>query len=336
MATVAHAFSPTEFQVWIVSDATNAGDTGLHASNMKQLDVDSVGFPTLNLNQVLDVRSGIGRTFKDEDFFQDNKLRVTEFTISGNLHNDDGHKLLAQNICNDVSGDIAVASGYTGTSQKYGAAVTNAASSLTVVIRPSDHTNQRSIEIAGCVVTNFSITADTGTEGGRYKFSATLQSGKVPDLNESAVDSGEPTAGGTAYVNTDLPLLSSASAFKVKNIDVIMSSFTATIDLPAVFTGATSTGYEVVSRGSEIAVTVDTQIKYDGETKTLPHSFDTQTAATSGNMFVITNNNAFGVDVQNGVLTNVAFSEGDIMMLDCSIKSVDDGTDALISFDVTS
>jgi hypothetical protein len=40
--------------------------------------------------------------------------------------------------------------------------------------------------------------------------------------------------------------------------------------------------------------------------------------------------------MQNGVFTNVAYNEGDIMMLDCSIKSVDDGADALITFDVTS
>jgi len=131
-------------------------------------------------------------------------------------------------------------------------------------------------------------------------------------------------------------MLSSGSGFKVFNTDTVMNNFTATIDSPAIFTGVTSTGYEVVSRGSEIAVTVDTQVKYDGNTKGFVNSFDTQTAALSGNMFVITNNNAFGVDVQNGVLTNVGYSEGDIMMLDCSIKSVDDGSDALISFDVSS
>jgi hypothetical protein len=53
-------------------------------------------------------------------------------------------------------------------------------------------------------------------------------------------------------------------------------------------------------------------------------------------MFVIVNNNAYGLDMQNGVFTDVAYNEGDIMMLDCSMKSVDDGTDALITFDTTS
>lgn len=326
MATVAHAFSPKEWKVGIVSDATNAGATGI-GSTMNQLDVDSIGFPTLNVNQKLDVRSGASRTFKDEDFFQENALRAVEISLSGTLHVDAGHKLLAQNICNDVSGNVAVASGFTGASQKYGAAVTNAASSLTLVMQPSDTTNQQGLEFFGCVVTSFSITAEAGTDGGQYKWSATLMTGKKPDLASTA----SPTI--TAYANTDIPKLSGSSGHKVFNTDVIMSSFTTAIESPAVFTGVASDGFEVVSRGAEIAVTAEAQVKYDGNTKGFINSFDTQTAALSGNMLVITNDANFGVDIQNGVFTDVALSEGDLMMLDCSIKSVDDGTDALVEFD---
>jgi len=328
MAKVAHAFSPKEWKVGIVSDATNAGATGI-GSTLNQLDVDSIGFPSLNVTQKLDVRSGVGRTFKDEDFFQDNILRASEISLSGTLHNDTGHKLLAQNICNDVTTDIAVASGFSPASQKYGAAITNAASSLTVVFQPSDITNQQGLEFFGCVVTAFSINAETNTDGGQYKWSATLQTGKKPDLASTA----EPTI--TAYTNTDIPLLSSSSGHKVLNVDVILNSFSVALENPAVFTGVASGGYEVVSRGAEMAVSVEAQVKYDGNTKGFINSFDTQSSAQSGDMFVITNNNAFGVDVQNGIFTNVALSEGDIMMLDCSIKSVDDGTDALVTFDVS-
>lgn len=329
MAKVAHTFSPKEFTVWIATDNTAAGTTGIHASNMYQLDVDSVSMPTLNVNQVLDVRSGAGRVLKDEDFFQDNKLRVVELSLSGTLHNDAGHKLLLQNICNDVSGDPAIATGFTPASQKYGAAVANVASSLTVVIKASDHTNQKSLEMPGFVVTNFSMTADNGTEGGRYKFSATLQSGIVPDLNEAST-----AAGNNVYAVTTDAFLSSSSGHQVFATDVIMNSFTVTLENPAVFTGATTTGYEVVSRGAEMAVTVDTSVKYDGNTKSFIHSFDSQTAFTDGNMFVIINDNAFGVSMPDGVLTNVAYNEGDIMMLDVSMKGVDAGAD-VITFDVT-
>ena len=131
--------------------------------------------------------------------------------------------------------------------------------------------------------------------------------------------------------------MSNASSLKVSDVDVVMNSFTATIDSPAVFTGVTTTGYEVVSRGAETAVTVDTQVKYDGNTKGFISEFDTQTAAnTAGSMFTMTNNNAYGIIVTSGLFTGVALSEGDLMMLDCNIKSVDDGSSALITFDLSS
>ena len=332
MATVAHTFSPKEFKCFVISDATNAGSTGIHSGNMYQLDVDSVSFPSLNVTQVLDVRSGVGHTLKDEDFFQDNKMRVVELSLSGTLHDDVGHRLLLANICGAAQADDTnqtIASAHKIVAQKYGAAITNNASSLTVVIQPSDVSNQTGLEIAGCVVTNFSISADANTEGGRYKFSATLQSGKVPDLASTAA------AGSNVYANTTGTTLASASGVKVYATDAVLNSFTTTIDYPAVFTGITSTGYEVVSRGAECSVTHDCQVKYDGNTKGLVNSFDSQTAAQAENTFIITNNGKFGIDTANGVLTNVAYSEGDIMMLDCSIKAVDDGTDELLIVDLS-
>tara|TARA_R100001463_G_scaffold2964_3_gene12288 strand:+ start:691 stop:1692 length:1002 start_codon:yes stop_codon:yes gene_type:complete len=332
MAGAIQAFSPKEWKVAVVSDATNAGATGI-GSTMNQLDVDSIGMPSLNPNQVLDVKSGVGRTLKDEDVFQSNILRVSEFTLSGTLHNDTGHKLLLQNICNDVSGDVAVASGFTASSQNMAGstAVTNAASSLTFVFQPSDVTNQQGMEFFGCLVTNFSITGDTGTEGGRYKWSATIQTGKKPDLASTA----EPTI--TAYANTNVPLMSNASDVRISDVsNMVLGSFTATIDSPAIFTGATSSGYEIASRGSEISVNVDAQVKYDSNTKGFINEFDSQTGAnTAGNMFKMVNNNAYGILVTSGLFTNMALSEGDIMMLDCSIKAVDDGSSDLISFDLS-
>ena len=328
----AFAFSPKEFKCFVISDATNAGTSGIHSSNMLQLDVDSVSYPSLNVTQALDVRSGVGATLKAEDFFQDNKMRVVELGLSGTLHDDVGHRLLLANICGAAQADDTnqtIASGHKIIAQKYGAAVTNNASSLTIIIQPSDVTNQTGLEFPGMVVTNFTITADAGTEGGRYKFSATLQSGKVPDLASTAA------AGSAAYANTTTAFLSDASGIKVFALDAMLNSFTTTIDYPAVFSGVTSTGYELVGRGAECSVTHDCQIKYDGITKGLVNSFDTQTAAKAENMFIVVNNGAYGIDTANGVLTNVAYSEGDIMMLDVSIKAVDDGTDELLIVDLS-
>ena len=323
------AFSPKDYRVAVRAESTNGSDPGI-ASSILYLDVDSIGFPSLNVNQSLDVRSGAGRTFKDEDFFQDNVMRVSEISLSGTLHNDAAHEQLARNITNNTSSQNAIVdSNHTGTDQKYGEGVSNDCSSLTVVFQPSDVTNQQGMEFFGCVVTNFAISADMATEGGRYKWSATLQTGKKPDLASVA----EPTI--TAYANTDIPKLSSASDIQVMDIEVVLNSFTCTIDHPAVFSGLTSRGYEVVGRGAEIGVTVDTQVKYDAVSKTLPNDYDGQTAANTSDSFVIINDANFGINIDNAVYTNVAFSEGDMMMLDCSLKSVDNGTNPLVTVDIT-
>jgi hypothetical protein len=330
MAVSAKVFSPKEWKVAVVSDATNAGDTGI-GSTMLQLDVDSVGMPTLNNNQVLDVRSGAGRTFKDEDFFQDNILRVTEITLSGTLHSDAGHKQLLQNITNNTATENGiVATNHTGTDQRYGANVSNNCSSLTLVMQPSDVTNQKGLEFFGCVVTSFSISADATSEGGRYKFSATLQTGKKPDLASTA----EPTI--TPYLNTNIPMLSSGTGIRAMGKEVVLNNFTSTIEHPAVFSGLTTTGYEVVGRGAEIAVTTEAQVKYDANTMTMINDYDTQTGANTSDSFVIVNDNAFGINIDNAVYTNVALSEGDMMMLDIALKSVDNGSNPLITVDVTS
>ena len=158
------AFSPKEYTCWIIAEST-AGTSAVHASNMYQLDIDSVAYPSLNVNQALDVRSGLGRTLKDEDFFQDNALRVTELSLSGTLHNDVGHKLLLRNICEKTPGssDISVASGYQPPTIKYGSTNTTSGDTLTIVVKAVDPTvngstaldDNRNFIFAGCVCTNF-------------------------------------------------------------------------------------------------------------------------------------------------------------------------------------
>ena len=332
------ASSPKEYSCWIINEST-AGTSALHASNMYQLDVDSVGFPSLNVNQALDVKTGLGRTLKDEDFFQDNKARVVELSLSGTLHNDAGHLILLRNIANDYSGDVDVATGIQPPTIKYGAALTTAGDTFTVVIKGVDPTvgagvnldDSKNYVFTGCVCTNFSISADMGTEGGRYKFSATVQTGYTPNLNEV---SPRNAIGSNNYTNATDTTLASTSGHLVYNKSCIMNSFTCTVDYPAVFVGVTSNGFDVVNRGSECSVTVDSQIKLDDVTQGLPHSFDTQSAYNTTDSFKVVNSANYGIEIENMVLTNVATSEGDVMMLDCSLKSVDDGSESLATFDV--
>lgn len=327
MAKVGHNFSPKDYSCWVIQEVT-AGTTPTATSAARALNVDSVSYPSLNVNQALDVRTG-GRFLRDDDFYQDNTLRQVELSLSGVLHNDTGHLSLLRNITNDYTTDIAVALAYAPPPVIYGTANTTTGDTLTVMIKAGDLTNGTNLVFHGCVVTNYTISADTGTDSGRYKWSATLSTGFKPTLNDTT-DFGQ-----NYYGNDTDSFLSSSSAHKVLNTDVVMSNFTLTLDNPAIGVGSTTTGFEQMVRGTEFAVTADTQVKLDGNTKGFVNSFDTQVAATGTNGFSIVNNNAFGVQIDNSVITNVAYSEGDIMMLDVSIKSVNDGADPLVVIDVS-
>ena len=328
-------FSPKDFSCWVKKET--AAGTSTFGTDMFALNVDSVSYPSLNVNQALDVRSG-GRFLGDDDFFQDNTLRQVELSLSGVMHNDAGHLALLQNICGDGSGDVAVSPTYTPPVVVYengdGAAGTNATEgdTLTIVIAAPDLTspaNSTHLIFSGCVVTNFVLSADAATDSGRFKFSCTLATGKKPALASTG------NVGGTAYSNATDAFLGTSSGHKVAGLEVVMNNFSVTLDNPAIGVGAYASGYEQMVRGTEFAITFDTQVKYDGVTKGLVNTFDTQTAAIAADLFQFSNDNKFGVDIDNGVLTNVAYSEGDIMMLDVSGKASSDGSTSLVVFDTT-
>ena len=331
------AFSPKEFEV-AVQGETTAGTPIITA--MFSLDVDSISMPSLNPTQALDVRGGgSGRTFKSADFFQDNVMRVTEVSLSGRFHDDDaangGHVHLLRNITGTHSGDITVPTGYTPDSIAYGSSGHTAThfDTFTLAIVAPSVSNAKNIVMGGCVCTSFTLTADSDTDGGLYNWSATIQTGKVPSFAETT----DTTGNTTAYANNNMFKLSSATATKVANADVAIKSFSLNIENPAVFSGVSTTGYQVVNRGAECAVSVDTQVKYDANTDEFINLFDVQgvtPTVMSADAFNITASNAGGIDIDNAIFTNVALSEGDIMMLDCSIKSVDDGSDPLVTLDI--
>jgi hypothetical protein len=335
MAKVGHNFSPKDFSCWVIQEGT-AGTSAAAGSGMYALNVDSVSYPSLNPNQALDVRTG-GRFLRDDDFYQDNKLRTVELSLSGVWHNDVGHKSLLQNICahTNTATDITLAATYSPPEVIYGTSYTDTeCRTLTIAIAAPDLTspaNSTHLIFPGMMVSNFTMSADTGTDSGRYKWSATLVSGTSPTLDNTG------DIGGTKYSNSTDCFFHTSSAHLVKGLEVVMNSFTVTLDNPVMGVGAKSTGYEQMVRGTEFAVTFDTQIKYDGNTKNLIQSFDDQTGATAADLFQFTNSGAYGIDIDNGVLTNVAYSEGEIMMLDVSGKASRDASDtAIIAFDSAS
>ena len=114
-----------------------------------------------------------------------------------------------------------------------------------------------------------------------------------------------------------------------------MSSFSVTIDSPAVYQGFSATGYAAYARAAELSVTATAQVKYDSVTRPILNNFNTQTAHDAADMLTLTQASATdcSIAIIAGVLTNVAISEGDIMMLDIELKAVNVGSN-IIAFDL--
>ena len=322
-----NAFHPKDFKAWVKNESTN-GDDPTITTGLAGLDVDSVSFPSLNVTQVANVRSGSGRVAVATDFFQDNKNRTVEVTLSGVLHCSGADRILMGNIMGSTADPLALAYNHTGTAGTYGV-TTHSATTFTLVLASPDVVDGHNIVMNGCMVTNYQISADMGTDGGEYKYSATISSGLVPTLNDSSVEDG------TMYTGSPIAL-STLSTKKVYNLTPVMSGFSVTIDSPAVYAGFSSSGYEAFGRGEETSVVASSTVKLDSVTRGLATSFDTQSAHIASNLFTATQTTASdcSISIPSGVLTNVAYNEGDMMMLDVEMKALALTSGSILTIDV--
>jgi hypothetical protein len=325
------AFSPKNFRAFFVAENTNGTPVTLTSGNVcHELDIDSVVIPTFTPNQSLDVRNGIGRVFNINDFFQDNKSMVTEISLSGTLHNSTGHVGFLKNIMLNADDPLAIGYNHNGGSGKYATStVTNA--TFTLVLAAPDATDGYNLVFAGCMCTNFQISADINSDGGKYTWSATVSTGLVPTLENT------DTLSVTAYSGSPISL-ATASAIKFYSLTPVVNSFSLTIDSPAVYSGTSSSGYHSFSRGAETSVTADCLMKYDSVTRPLLDDFVGQVGGghDAADAFIVTQGTAanFSIAVPSGVLTNAALSEGDIMMIEGSLKAAGLGSGNVLTIDV--
>jgi hypothetical protein len=337
---MAGAMSSKDFKVGLMLEGTGTDVNGntvsgitttqpaiTESSVLLGLDVDSIGFPSLATNQVMDVRSNEGRVATQVDFFHDNTNRVTEFSVSGTLHNSAGHRALFHNIMASVADPVAIAYNHTGSGGIYGTS-SDADVSLTVVLVSPDPAHAHNIILRGCFVTSLAISADMGSNGGMYTYSATFSTGKTPLLanTETAVYNkygGSPISLATAGTKT------------VDALTVIMSSFGVTIDSPMVYTGVAADGYVAYQRGAETSVTANATCKLDSVSRAIIANYDAGTVVTSG-FFAITQGTVtdFSIAIASGALTNATYNEGDIMMLDVEMKALAGASGSVLTVDM--
>ena len=182
MAISGTAYDPKLFQFLIAEQDAYGTINGASGNAYIALDIDSIGSPTLGINQTLDVRSG-SRVLLESNFFQDTISSVKEISVSGTATTAALDLMLAH-LTLDASVPYAIATNVATSSFKAGDTTTS--NQVLSVIMKSAASNS-DLVFKDCFITSLTLNGDAGTEGGRVKFSATFQSG-------TKVASGELTA----------------------------------------------------------------------------------------------------------------------------------------------
>ena len=326
MAINASAYSPKQFSFLIAEQddwgTINPDSSGSPDNAWLAVDVDSIGSPSLNLNQVLDPRSG-SRVLQATDFFQEKLVRVIEFSVSGTATTE-VLDLLLGNITQGDTVPYLITSA--GAVQNMTSATANQTSNQLLSVAYKSPASGHAMGFKDVFCTAISFSGDAGTEGGRIKFSATFKTGSAPIMNQADIAIDTAISSNNYYMSAwdaDDRIIAGHS-------NVLVNSFTLNIENDVVFAGPCSTGYESASRVGEVSATADFNVKYDDNTDVLFENFTDQvTGASEGTTLMATDSTPsdgeFEFKLASSVITGVAFSEGDMMAVDVSVKAVGAG-----------
>ena len=329
MAISVASYSSSAFKIAIAEqDAFGtieaAGGNAYHA-----LDVDSISSPSLNPQQALDVRSG-SRVLQTTDFFHTKVGAISEISVSGTATTA-ALDMLLENMMSEAEGSASGVYSFlsNASAQSVGSGSSSQAGTLLSIAMISP-ISAMDLGFKDCVVTALSLSGDAGTEGGRIKFSATFKTGSAVDATQVTSVGAVDTAFTAASENYTMNTWVAAQRQIVGVADLVMSSFALNLSNDANFLGLVSTGYETISRAGEFSATLDATIKYDDKCQAFFENFQDQVTGASEGVTLLNNDSAltdanFGINMPASVLTNVAFNEQAMMMMDVSVKAVGAG-----------
>lgn len=329
MANLSTSYSPKEFQLAIANEGT-VGTASSTDSDYILINIDSIEMPSLNPQQVLDVRHGAGRTLKEVDVFLSNKLTVKEISFSG-IADATVLPKLVKNITQDAS-TFAIEAAYDPTDIKVGDTTANADTGTFSVLVQSPEANN-SMLFTGCVLTSLTLNGDIAEESGRIKMSGTFKTGMIPSFTSNLA----PTS--TAHFNTNYFTTDYADDAVTTDADIviagvpspILKSFSCVIENDAQFMGFDQNGnYQIIARAlPEVAVTFDAVVKYDADTDGLVASFESQDGSSTVVNTLTAKTDVSGdvprnidLSIPKAILTDVSFSEEEAMFLSVSTKAV--------------
>ena len=322
MSLDAAGYSPSQFKMSIKAETTIG--TAI-VSSMNLLNIDAVTFPTIAPTQVLDVRSGDGRTAKVADAYISEKHTIKEISFSG-YADQTTLPILLQAITTTAVGSSPasydVAFNYTPPELQIGASASTNTKTFSVAFISPEAGDDHSIIFKGCVLSSLSLSMDMGSESGRVTMSGTFLTASTPSYGQSA-----PTSM-TAFSANNYFLTDMHTTRKVAGIsNCVISSLTLNIENPRNFlgfNGSTAEPESIISAVPEINISLDASIKYDDNTAGLASTFKAGTSVASelSNHGTWSSASTFGIKIDYGKITSLAMSENSAMFHDVSIKAM--------------
>jgi len=304
MAIDANVFSSKQFELFI-ADQTTMGSAESTNGNFCKFDVVSVSDVDFGggLVQERNLRSG-QQVKKSTDHYVSQKGATASLSFEWVVSHKEGLDVLLKLISEDTSSPYV----WTGTTTQavYNHGATTGKYATVIVSNPNTGDDR--------LLTELTLSMDSGSEGGRLVASGTFMTGYKPDVSSNAV---APSMSTNAYVKTLYDLTTKT----VGGSDVVVKSLSLNIAYPATRIGYQGNNGDVeqYARGGEIVCSGSVSVKYDantdqeladflsGATNALSFSDSSPTLALSVPTAVYTGYNLDLGDSEEGVFVEIPF-----------------------------
>ena len=323
-------FSSKELSVGVGLDASTVG--GIFAGTFTSIESDSVTPPTFN-----DIKierrggSGSGTMTATTDMFHYGLGATIEGSVSGYL-TDELMIILMKNITGIDNATIWSFDGTSTSNVQFEHGSTSDESKTLTFAYNGEGTFDDCVKISGCVITSLTITGDPNEDGGRMKFDASWIS-----RNPVAIASTYGTTATMGAFSTNYVFLGDyLSHCAIANVDVLLKSYSITIENPVIFAGWGGSAVDgapqtYVRSIPEFSVVVNPVVKYDTNVDALwEHARGSgegiQAETLTSPAFEMANNATYGsgsraVRITDGTITEISWDEGDYLGLNVSIKA---------------
>ena len=331
-------FSSKELEVGVGLDASNVGTA--FAGTFTALEVESVTMPTFN-DIKIERRNGAGSGIMTAttDMFHYGKGASIEGSISGHL-TDELVDILFPNVLGVAESSHTYTVDGTSTSNftfqhNDGSALTK---TLTFAYNGVGGGLDDCLKVPGCVITSLTISGDPNEDGGRMKFDLSYISRTPINISQTYTSTAH-TIG--AYSSNYVFLGDYSDHVQIANTNVLLKSFSMTIDNPVVFGGFGGNGTDGAPQSylrsiPEMSITVNPVVKYDTNVDALweharGNTDGTQAETLAEPAFEMSDHANHdggnrGLLINDATVTECSWDEGDYLGLNVVLKARGDSS----------